>query len=80
MEEKTNYPYIFFEDIAYYKIGCKLCGRANWAVYSDGKNFIMKCGNCDHVIKINEMNLRREKEENGKDTPDNTGKPNKEGQ
>jgi hypothetical protein len=42
----------------YHLIGCKFCDLADWEVYSDGKDFKIKCKKCGNEQKLKKENLR----------------------
>lgn len=53
-----SYPSVEYKGKSLYQIGCRNCKDGiHWRIYTDGENFIAKCGNCDHTIEIVDKSL-----------------------
>lgn len=54
----TEQPFIDFENEKFYVTGCEFCECENWIIGSNGKDFIAKCSNCGHKVKLKQESLR----------------------
>lgn len=53
-----DYPKIEFDGGDYFVTGCVVCEENIWTIASNGKDFIAKCANCNHAVKLNTDVLR----------------------